>query len=1162
MSRIIQLRRDASTSWTAVNPTLTQGEFGYETDTNKFKIGNGVDDWNTLGYLFQGEDGGTVSYDDLSDLPTLFDGAYSSLTGTPTLATVATSGAYTDLSGTPTLATVATSGAYTDLSGTPTLATVATSGAYADITGTPSIPSTIGGTFQAVASGALANGDKVVLNSDGTVSVGSESPVPTPNTTSIGPASTIHTQSYVSENGAVLTSLIGTDKFVFTYADAANGGYDTFVVGTISGNNISFGTPVVFQSAYYSVGIDIVAISSTQIVVSHTTGVGRNSSDAAQLSIGTVSGSSITFSSPTTVPQTGSTANPSFDRSGFPAGSMSIMYDPGENKLIHLFKHVSLPGYNNSQGHLYPLSATVCTVNGSSFSFGSFTNILAGVQPMDGTVRSVYDPTSAKTIITFGEQQADGTIDAKAKFLTISGTTVSESSGFTAFEDTGGSPVTIALADDKVVLGTRLSSDNFNGYLKVGIISGNSITFGGDTDNVRITDEDSNFSGDIQAFPPLTYDSNLDRVLAFYKQSGEQGRIAALTISGTDITFDNSVQVLTGSSGAFSQLVWISNTGKALLEYSDQSTTPHAAKIVTVTASESILVSNVNAENYVGISDGAYSNGATATIQTAGAVDDAQSGLTAGQAYYLQGDGTLSTTADDPSVFAGVALSSTEILIAKNDSGGGVSNYNDLTNLPTLFDGAYSSLTGAPTLATVATSGSYTDLTGTPSIPSVLTDIGITDGTANQVLTTDGSGSFTFTDAASSYGNTEVDTHLNTGSASVNQILSWNGSDYTWVADQITSVGTSTVIAPFALANVDGTSGSGTGISYGSWNSGSGTLTFTFSSAQSDSNYIVMTDGEFTDDGRLASVSNKSTTGFQVSFYDSNGNTVTPSSFSRFAVVVYGSTPTTTVIGSGTSDVVDDTSPQLGGSLDVNGNDIVSTSNGNIDLDPDGSGNVIFKGNNTRGSGAFKLNCENNSHGITIKGPPHSANADYTLTLPNDDGSANQVLTTDGSGELSWSTAGGGAWSLFSSTTVTSAVSQIDMSLSSSYSTYMIVVDNLDPCGALYFRWKRGGSFITAGEYNYTETKTSITQRYDQSRFKIAGFTDTNHASAVIYLNNINNTDGPNPSLFSQAVEEGRQCIIAGNNSSNISGAVTDIRLYFDSNPTSGSVYIYRLQTS
>jgi predicted ThiF/HesA family dinucleotide-utilizing enzyme len=51
--------------------------------------------------------------------------AYADVSGTPTLATVATSGAYSDLSGTPTLATVATTGAYSDLSGLPTLGTAA-----------------------------------------------------------------------------------------------------------------------------------------------------------------------------------------------------------------------------------------------------------------------------------------------------------------------------------------------------------------------------------------------------------------------------------------------------------------------------------------------------------------------------------------------------------------------------------------------------------------------------------------------------------------------------------------------------------------------------------------------------------------------------------------------------------------------------------------------------------------------------------------------------------------------------------------------------------------------------------------------------------------------------------------------------------------------------
>ena len=66
----------------------------------------------------------------------------------------------------------------------------------------------------------------------------------------------------------------------------------------------------------------------------------------------------------------------------------------------------------------------------------------------------------------------------------------------------------------------------------------------------------------------------------------------------------------------------------------------------------------------------------------------------------------------------------------------------------------------------------------------------------------------------------------------------------------------------------------------------------------------------------------------------------------------------------------------------------------------------VVTGDATNGSGQITLNCENNSHGVKIKGPPHSAAATYTLTLPNDTGTANQVLATNGSGVLTWNNAG------------------------------------------------------------------------------------------------------------------------------------------------------------
>ena len=110
------------------------------------------------------------------------------------------------------------------------------------------------------------------------------------------------------------------------------------------------------------------------------------------------------------------------------------------------------------------------------------------------------------------------------------------------------------------------------------------------------------------------------------------------------------------------------------------------------------------------------------------------------------------------------------------------------------------------------------------------------------------------------------------------------------------------------------------------------------------------------------------------------GGTVTASAFSGSGAGLTG------------VDVVNDTTPQLGGNLDMNGNDIVTTSNANLELAPNGTGKVVVKGNSNQG--AIQLNCEANSHGQTIIAAPHSESANNTLTLPSTGGDARLVSAT------------------------------------------------------------------------------------------------------------------------------------------------------------------------
>ncbi len=77
-----------------------------------------------------------------------------------------------------------------------------------------------------------------------------------------------------------------------------------------------------------------------------------------------------------------------------------------------------------------------------------------------------------------------------------------------------------------------------------------------------------------------------------------------------------------------------------------------------------------------------------------------------------------------------------------------------------------------------------------------------------------------------------------------------------------------------------------------------------------------------------------------------------------------------------------------------------TNTNGNIQLFPAGTGFTELYGNTN--AGAIRFNCEVNTHGVTLKGPPHSASATYSLELPNADGSAGQLLKTDGSGKLAF----------------------------------------------------------------------------------------------------------------------------------------------------------------
>ena len=132
------------------------------------------------------------------------------------------------------------------------------------------------------------------------------------------------------------------------------------------------------------------------------------------------------------------------------------------------------------------------------------------------------------------------------------------------------------------------------------------------------------------------------------------------------------------------------------------------------------------------------------------------------------------------------------------------------------------------------------------------------------------------------------------------------------------------------------------------------------------------------------------------------------------------------------------------------------------------------KGDGTS-DGYLQLNCSHNSHGIKLKSPPHSASASYTLTFPNNDGNANEILTTDGSGVLSWGTVSSDFVKLSSTTPSPANTFSIDGFFTADYDVYKIYAIGMSGSSMsntrLSYKMNVSGSAVTG--YTYSTVNNS-----------------------------------------------------------------------------------------
>ena len=394
--------------------------------------------------------------------------------------------------------------------------------------------------------------------------------------------------------------------------------YLTAVVGTVSGTSISFGTPVVATSTSAS------WISSSYDSVAQKIVVGWSEAGVGKAMVGTVSGTTISFGAETT-----------FHASG--VYHTNCVYDANADRTVIAFRDSA--DSNNGK-------AIVGTVSGTGISFGTAVTFdTVYVQYPN----QVYDANAQKISIVY----QDATLgDGWSIVGTVSGTSISFGTAFRFttddLENHVGAYDSVA---QKVVYSFRDLGNSSAGTTIVGTISGTSISFGSEVV----------FTSNAVTKVGTAFQVNAGIVAVIYQDSGDsdKGKVIGGTVSGTSISFGSNTTYNTGGMYGGNWVVYDSGEGKNVIVWGSVAT-PTAYQGYGIV--QNFGSTNLTAADLLGISDAAISDTASGNITVKGGIAvNGLSSLTPGTDYYVQADGSISTSSSGDAVKLGRALSATSI---------------------------------------------------------------------------------------------------------------------------------------------------------------------------------------------------------------------------------------------------------------------------------------------------------------------------------------------------------------------------------------------------------------------------------------------------------------------------------------------------------------------
>jgi len=430
---------------------------------------------------------------------------------------------------------------------------------------------------QVVASGTLSTGDTIVVNSDGTVSAVAETNV----SQSVGtpaeftPGGTTHVDAVYDTTN---------DKVVLLYRDNNNSSYGTAVVGTVSGQSISFGTPVVFESGTTTRIRGAFDESVGAILVAYRDNANSSYGTAVP---GVVSGTSISFGTPAVFNSNGLTSY------------ISIAYNPPNGRTVIVYRDHG----NNDYG-----TAVVANTDGSTVSFG--TPQVFNSSRSDFTTVS-YNASVQKHLILWRNFNTSGY--GQGIVGTVSSANITFG-GITTFEFADVEDIAIAYDSDQEAHAVFYADRGNSGYgtAVTATISASSITFGS-----PVVYEQSNIY-----LQSATYDPNAQKVVVIYSDVTNSyygtGAVGTVDASSATITFGTPF-VFEAASTAWNGTAYDPDTKTVVFAYVDQGNSSKGTYSVFQNAYTS---QNLTSENYIGTAKSGAADGDGVVVNTQGNVSD------------------------------------------------------------------------------------------------------------------------------------------------------------------------------------------------------------------------------------------------------------------------------------------------------------------------------------------------------------------------------------------------------------------------------------------------------------------------------------------------------------------------------------------------------------